>query len=206
LAAEIVGKIKALDPPGRFLEMQDNGRWKEVTKKQALEKASQAMREKKWNMERQSSLPEASIPPVSEALEPTVSQPSSGSSPQSTRAEESSTALVENMAKNSPAPEAESRTRMTIDTQLQVGNEVDSGIQPIENPPSNVNSPTQQQLPVESLAGGRLVPVAEVPNEYHQRQGLVENLPGEAGMPVAESPDDCAIVLSPATTTVELTE
>jgi hypothetical protein len=55
MAVEIVGKIKALDPPGRFLELLNDGRWREVTKKQALEKASQAMREKKWSLERGSS-------------------------------------------------------------------------------------------------------------------------------------------------------
>lgn len=53
MAAEIVRKIQSLDPPGRFLELRLlDGRWKEVTKRQALEKASQAMREKKWIKER----------------------------------------------------------------------------------------------------------------------------------------------------------
>lgn len=54
MAVEIVSKIKALNPPGRFLEPYSEGRWREVTKKQALEKASQAMREKKWSLERPS--------------------------------------------------------------------------------------------------------------------------------------------------------
>lgn len=57
MAVEIVGKIKALDPPGRFLELLNDGRWREVTKKQALEKASQAMREKKWSHERPANSP-----------------------------------------------------------------------------------------------------------------------------------------------------
>jgi hypothetical protein len=62
MAVEIVGKIKALDPPGRFLELLNDGRWREVTKKQALEKASQAMREKKWSLERQANSPNPKIP------------------------------------------------------------------------------------------------------------------------------------------------
>jgi len=50
LALQVVKRVASLNPPGRFLELQPDGRtWKEISRKKAVEKASQALREKKWD-------------------------------------------------------------------------------------------------------------------------------------------------------------
>jgi len=49
LAQQIVQKVFELDPPGRFLELHPDGSWRKVPLRTAIDKASQALREKKWD-------------------------------------------------------------------------------------------------------------------------------------------------------------
>lgn len=46
VAKEVIGQIESLDPPGRFLERVEEGRYLIVSPTKALEKTSQALREK----------------------------------------------------------------------------------------------------------------------------------------------------------------
>lgn len=50
IAESIIGCIKALDPPGRFLISCENG-WMEMSQKKALEKVMQALRDNKTNQQ-----------------------------------------------------------------------------------------------------------------------------------------------------------
>lgn len=50
IAESIIGGIKALDPPGRFLTSCENG-WMEMSQKKALEKVMQALRDNKMNQQ-----------------------------------------------------------------------------------------------------------------------------------------------------------
>lgn len=45
----MLDNVKALDPPGRFLEKRADGYWVDVKPEKAFEKACQALRERKWD-------------------------------------------------------------------------------------------------------------------------------------------------------------
>ena len=49
VAELVINEIASLDPPGRFLEPQADQRFREVSRKRAIEKTCQALREKKNN-------------------------------------------------------------------------------------------------------------------------------------------------------------
>ena len=46
----VINEIACLDPPGRFLEPQADQRFRQVSRKRAIEKTCQALREKKNNI------------------------------------------------------------------------------------------------------------------------------------------------------------
>ena len=52
VAELVINEIACLDPPGRFLEPQADQRFREVSRKRAIEKTCQALREKKNNIGR----------------------------------------------------------------------------------------------------------------------------------------------------------
>jgi hypothetical protein len=175
--------------------MQDDGQWKEVTKKQALEKASQAMREKKWNLGRQpafTTFREARTPTASEALGRTAPQPSSGSSSQSMRTADPPTPLGDTF----PAANVESPAQVAVETPLQ-------SLQPVESAPADISFPAQQHLPAESTSGDPPVPEAEVPDGQPQ---VVGSPPGDTATPGAEHPDEYGRVPSAAAANAEPSE
>ena len=52
VAEMVINEIACLDPPGRFLEPQADQQFREVSRKRAIEKTCQALREKKNNIGR----------------------------------------------------------------------------------------------------------------------------------------------------------
>jgi hypothetical protein len=60
----IVQAVQQQNPPGRFLEItkQDNGLWKQIPYKRAVDKTSQALREKEMGMKDQDSLEPTNMP------------------------------------------------------------------------------------------------------------------------------------------------
>ncbi|GKZ00843.1 hypothetical protein MPSEU_001036000 [Mayamaea pseudoterrestris] len=49
LARQVLEQVASMDPPGRFLSQGSDGLWRDVSATKALEKVSQALREKKWD-------------------------------------------------------------------------------------------------------------------------------------------------------------
>jgi hypothetical protein len=49
IAGRVVEKVLTLSPPGRFLEMADDGRYYDVDPHRVFEKTCQALRERKWS-------------------------------------------------------------------------------------------------------------------------------------------------------------
>ena len=63
VAEMVINEIACLDPPGRFLEPQADQRFRQVSRKRAIEKTCQALREKKNNIGPRPAQNAAVVPP-----------------------------------------------------------------------------------------------------------------------------------------------
>lgn len=77
IASSIVERVRTLDPPGRFLELGDDGLFRDVQEHRVLEKTCQACRERKWG----SAAPSAALSAAPSSSSVPPPPPHEGTSP-----------------------------------------------------------------------------------------------------------------------------